>query len=120
MSDDRMPKRPPAGPPRVFKAGPHDPEEAARLSASFGKGFGNSFVIQNVLDELEHPRHGGKRDLVGIIVGLLAHLTPEQADAFAETLPTHLPPAAVSRFAAAVKAPITLNGGPVVPEPASA
>lgn len=99
MSNDRMPKKP-AGPPRVFKAAPHDPEEATRLSANFGTGFGNSFVIQHVLDELEHPRHGSKRDLVGIIAGLMRHLTPEQALALADELPSLLPAEASARLGA--------------------
>jgi len=44
MSDMPLPKRPPAGPTRVFKADEHDPEIVARMEAGFGKGMGKGWA----------------------------------------------------------------------------
>jgi len=74
--------------------------------------------VRQLLEELDDARYRDRRDLVGVIVGLLAHLTPEQALALADKLPAHLPAEAAAKLAGAAKAPITLNGGHAVPEPA--
>lgn len=99
MKDDRMPTRPPKGPPRIFKAGPHDPEECARLEELNKKHDYNRDVVMHVLDFVEDSFYAGKRDLVSIIVGLLSHLTPEQALALAEKLPPQLTVEASARLA---------------------
>ncbi len=109
MKDRPMrPKK--SGPPLVFKAGEHDPEVAARMEEANRKRDRNQQVIMDVLDALEHPAHRGKRDLVGILAGLMKHLTPEQAVAFAEKLPALLPAEAVAALASATRERVAVNG----------
>ncbi|MBY0232928.1 MAG: hypothetical protein K2W96_26900 [Gemmataceae bacterium] len=110
MSDKPFPKRPPNRPFEVIKAGPYDPVECARLEELNKKHDHNRDVVMHVLDHVEDSFYAGKRDLVSVIIGLLAHLTPEQALALAEKLPAHLPTEAAARLAGASKGAPALNG----------
>jgi hypothetical protein len=116
MSDWKLPRRP-KPPIQNIKADELSPEELAAMEERSRKYDHNHTVILNVLDDLAHPFYKDRRDLVSVIVGLLDHLTPEQALALADRLPSHLPAEAAARLAAAAKSPITLNGGPAVPAP---
>jgi len=72
--------------------------------------MGNPYVVMNVLDELVHPIYGDKRDLVGVIAGLIAHLTPEQALALVAKLPALLPAEAAAKLAPAAPECVAANG----------
>jgi hypothetical protein len=69
-----------------------DPEELARRTEEMRAQDPNQFVIYQLLDMIEPvgPPLPRKRDLVGVILGLAAHLTAEQRRELTERLPAVL------------------------------